>query len=110
MLYKIFYNCQELKSATDESRFYYSPENQIVQYESTFPQAYIDLLIKLFGHYNLKSVKVDGKRSSVSSIMHLQTSRTLSAQSNSTQTQVEELNEVMTMTDYRSGSAYADGD
>lgn len=112
VLYKIFYNCQELKSATDESRFYYQAESDLIQYESTFPQAYIDLLMKLFGHYNLKSVSVNSKRATVSSLLNMEVPVNTAAQRNTTQQQqpAQQRNQVVTMTDFRSADGYADGD
>ncbi|XP_027194779.2 scoloptoxin SSD14-like [Dermatophagoides pteronyssinus] len=51
---KIFLNCQTLKSSLDESRIFYQPPDTFF-YESNFPRAYIDLLIRMFDRQNLWS-------------------------------------------------------
>nr|XP_046913630.1 scoloptoxin SSD14-like [Dermatophagoides farinae] len=59
VLNKILLNCQTLKSSIDESRIFYHPPNTFF-YESNFPRAYIDLLIRMFDRQNLWST--DDKR------------------------------------------------
>lgn len=108
VLYKILYNCQELKSSTDESRFYYSPGRDRVLYEDTFPQAYIDLLTKLFAHYNLKPVGEQAPaRSAVSTLYRLDKAGQRETGNGTVQTGNQE--GVLVMTDYRTGDAFADG-
>ncbi|OTF80262.1 gamma-glutamyltransferase 5a-like protein [Euroglyphus maynei] len=59
VLNKILLNCQTLKSSLDESRLFYRPPDKFF-YESNFPRAYIDLLIRMFDRQNLWST--DDKR------------------------------------------------
>ncbi|KAI2803964.1 hypothetical protein RDWZM_001753 [Blomia tropicalis] len=123
VLYKIIFNCQELKSATDESRFYYDPKEDHVRYERKFPQAYIDMLMQMFSHYNLKTIKND--RSSVHTVYrldqrhdHLKSnssskrrtkSTTMTNVTNST-LQFDTLFQLITMIDFRQKNGYSNGD
>lgn len=53
VLYKTLLDCEPLKIATDESRFFFLPAENEILYEANLPQAYHDLLLKMYGHYNL---------------------------------------------------------
>lgn len=109
VLYKILYNCQELKSSTDESRFYYSAGRDRVLYEDTFPQAYIDLLTKLFAHYNLKPVPEQvPARSAVQTLYRLDKAGPSVAGNGTSQT-AGNREGLVVMTDYRTSDAFADG-
>lgn len=76
VLYKIFLNCQTLKSSTDESRFYYDndgdDQDSPISYESSMPAAYLDLLGRLFDHYDLQPLDVsEGRLPGVYSIYRM---------------------------------------
>lgn len=70
VVYKLFLDCQSIKSATDESRLFFTNGREL-NFERNFPQAYLDLLMSMFDHYNLVPVPCESTRVGVNSIYRL---------------------------------------
>ena len=93
VLYKSLLDCEDLKIATDESRFFYDPIDQVIKYEPELPQAYHDMLMKLFDYYNLNPIESNWVRPSVASVVRVKSGPQL------------ENNMLHSMLDYRQGGS-----
>ena len=65
---KLTLGCESLKGAIDESRIFFSPKKNQVYLEDKFPRAYIDLLMRLYGHLNIEPTSKSEQLSSVFAI------------------------------------------